>query len=68
MRLEQITAKALERYDFDRYLLARAVGKRAEELTRGAEPLVDMDIKIHKASDIAIFEIAEGKLEIIQEK
>jgi DNA-directed RNA polymerase subunit omega len=67
MRLEQITAKALERYDFDRYLLARAVGKRAEELTRGAEPLVDMDIKVDKASDIAIFEIAEGKLEIIKE-
>jgi DNA-directed RNA polymerase subunit omega len=67
MRLEQITAKALERYDFDRYLLARAVGKRAEELTRGADPLVDMDIKVDKASDIAIFEIAEGKLEIIKE-
>jgi len=68
MRLEQVTAKALERYDFDRYLLAKAVGKRAEELTKGAEPLIDMDIKKHKASDIAIFEIAEGKLEIIKEK
>jgi len=67
MRLEQITAKALERYNFDRYLLAKAVGKRAEELTKGAEPLVDMDIKTHKASDIAIYEIAEGKLEIIKE-
>jgi len=68
MRLEQITAKALERYDFDRYLLSKAVGKRAEELTKGAEPLVDMDIKRYKATDIALFEIAEGKLEIIKEK
>ncbi len=68
MRLEQIMAKALERYDFDRYLLAKAVGKRAKELTKGAEPLVDMNIKEHKASDIAITEIAEGKLEIILEK
>ena len=67
MRLETITAKALERYDFDRYLLAKAVGLRAEELTKGAKPLVDMDIKENKAADIAIYEIAEGKLEIIKE-
>jgi len=64
MRLEQITAKALEKYNFDRYLLSKAVGKRAKELTNGAEPLVDMDIKEHKATDIAIFEIAEGKIEV----
>ena len=67
MRLEQITAKALERYNFDRYLLSRAVGKRAKELTQGAKPLVDMDRKEYKATDIAISEIAEGKLEIILE-
>ncbi len=68
MRLEEVTAKALERYNFDRYLLARAVGKRAEALTKGeAQPLVNMDIKEHKATDIAIYEIAEGKLEIIVE-
>jgi len=68
MRLEQITAKALERYNFDRYLLSRAVGKRAKALTNGeVKPLVDMDIKEHKATDIAIFEIAEGKLEITLE-
>ncbi len=68
MRLEVINAKALERYNFDRYLLAKAVGKRAEQLRRGThKPLVDMDIKEYKATDIAIYEIAEGKLEIISE-
>jgi len=62
MRLEQITAQALERVDHDRYLLAKAIGKRAEELNAGAAPLVDMDIKKHKPTDIALYEIAEGKL------
>lgn len=66
-RLEQITAKALERLNHDRYLLTKAVGKRAEELNRGAAPLVDMDIKKHKATDIALYEIAEGKLHIEKE-
>jgi DNA-directed RNA polymerase subunit omega len=66
-RLEQITAKALERVNHDRYLLSKAVGKRAEELNAGAAPLVDMDVKKHKATDIAIHEIAEGKLHIEKE-
>ncbi len=64
MRLEQINAKALEKYNYNRYLLAKAVGKRAKELLEGAEPLVDMNIKEHKPTDIAIVEIAEGKLKI----
>jgi len=67
-RLEKIAAKALERYKFDRYLMAKAVGKRAKEITDGATPLVDMNIKEHKATDIALVEIAEGKLEIISER
>jgi len=67
MRLEQIAAVALEKYNFDRYLMAKAVGKRAEELTNGAKPLVDMNLKEHKATDIALVEIAEGKIEIIVE-
>ncbi len=67
MRLEQIAAKALEKYDFDRYLMSKAVGKRAKELTNGAKPLVDMNLKEHKATDIALIEIAEGKIEIIKE-
>jgi DNA-directed RNA polymerase subunit omega len=67
MRLEQITAKALERVDHDRYLLSKAIGKRAEELNKGATPLVDMDIKKHQPTDIALYEIAEGKLIVTRE-
>ena len=62
MRLEKIIAVALENVKHDRYLLAKAVGKRADQLSRGAAPLVDMDIKKFMATDIAIHEIAEGKI------
>lgn len=68
MRLEQIAAKALENLNHDRYLLAKTIGKRSEELSKGAVPLVDMDIKHHKATDIALREIAEGKLKVELEK
>jgi len=65
MRLEKIVAKALEMVDNDKYLLANAVGKRAKQLVRdGASPLVDMDVKKHKATDIALYEIAEGKIRV----
>ncbi len=64
MKIEKLTAKALERVDFDRYLLAVSVGKRANELANGAAPLVDMDPKIDKFTDIALVEIAEGKIAI----
>lgn len=62
MKVEKLTAQALERVDFDRYLLATAVGKRAEEIANGATPLVAMDPKIDKFTDIALVEIAEGKI------
>jgi DNA-directed RNA polymerase subunit omega len=64
MRLEKIVAEALKHVDNDRYLLAKAIGKRANELSGGAAPLIDMDIKKAKATDIALCEIAEGKLEV----
>jgi len=64
MRLEKIVAQALQHVNNDRYLLAKAIGKRANELSSGAAPLVEMDIKRHKATDIALYEIAEGKLNI----
>ncbi len=67
MKIEQLTAKALEILEFDRYLLAVAVGKRAEEISQGAKPLVDMDPKIDKFTDIALVEIAEGKLIVTEE-
>ncbi len=62
MRVEQLTAKALERVNFDRYLLAGAVGKRAEALANGAKPLVDYDPRKSKFADVALLEIAEGKI------
>lgn len=62
MKIEKLTAQALERVEFDRYLLATAVGKRAEEIANGATPLVAMDPKIDKFTDIALVEIAEGKI------
>jgi len=67
MKIEKLTAQALERVDFDRYLLAAAVGKRAEEIANGKAPLVDMDPKTEKFTDIALVEIAQGKLLISTE-
>lgn len=64
MRLEVLVAEALKHVDNDRYLLAKAIGKRANELSAGSAPLVDMDIKKSKATDIALREIAEGKLSV----
>jgi len=62
MRTEQLTAQALERVDFDKYLLANAVGKRAENIANGAEIYLERDITGMKYADIALAEIAEGKL------
>ncbi|MEA3490862.1 MAG: DNA-directed RNA polymerase subunit omega [Campylobacterota bacterium] len=62
MRVEKMTAKALENVNFDRYLLASAVGKRAAELANGAQPLIDFDPRRVKYADIALQEIAEGKI------
>ncbi len=69
-RIEVISARALARLDDDRYLLSAAVFQRIDELTRGAKPLVDMDIKKHKLADIALLEIANGYIGIdsVQEK
>lgn len=60
LRIEQITARALNRLDGDRYLLASLVFERVKELTNGAKPFVDMDVKKHKYSDIALREISDG--------
>ncbi len=67
MKIEKLTARALERVDFDRYLLAAAVGKRANEIANGSAPLVAMDPKVDKFTDIALVEIAEGKIVIHNE-
>jgi DNA-directed RNA polymerase subunit omega len=65
MRIEEILAKALERVGNDRYLLALAAGQRADELSKGAKPLLDSAIlRNMKYTDIAIHEIAKGLLVI----
>jgi len=64
MRTEQLTAQALEKVDFDKYLLANAVGKRAEEIANGAPSVLDIDTVDMKFTDIALQEIAEGKITV----
>jgi len=64
MRLEQLTAKALETANIDRYQLAIAVAKRSEELLNGAATKLNVDVKKAKTADIALMEIAEGHITI----
>jgi DNA-directed RNA polymerase subunit omega len=64
MRTEKLTALAMEKVDFDKYLLANAVGKRAEDIANGAEVQLDIDTSGMKYSDIALQEIAEGKITV----
>lgn len=61
-RIEKVAAKALERMGNDRYRLSLIVAKRAEQLADGAAPLVQLDKSKNKFSDIALHEIAEGKI------
>jgi DNA-directed RNA polymerase subunit omega len=63
MRSEQVAAKALKAVDDDRYKLSILVSKRAEQLSNGAEPLVK-NSKNLKFVDLALLEIAEGKIGI----
>lgn len=63
MRTEQIVAKALKVTGGDRYKLSLMISKRTEELAAGATPLIDgIDIRRMKFADIAILELAEGKI------
>lgn len=64
MRLEERMAKALEKVNNDRYILSIAVGQRADELSKGAKPLLEKNTQNMKYTDIAIDEIAEGLLQI----
>ncbi len=64
MRIEKITAKALKHLNDDRYKLSLLVSKRAEQLSNGAEPLVEVSKDTTKFTDIALLEIAEGKVSI----
>jgi DNA-directed RNA polymerase subunit omega len=64
MRLETLTAKALEIEGIDRYQLAIAVSTRADELLNGAQSKLNIDLKTMKATDLALMEIAEGVVSI----
>lgn len=64
MRLEKLTAKALETANIDRYQLALAVAKRSEQLQNGATSKLNIDLKKMKAADVALMEIAEGHITI----
>lgn len=62
MRTEQLTAAALENTNHDKYVLANAVGKRANEIANGAATVLDIDTSEMKYADVALQEIAEGKI------
>jgi len=64
MRTEKITAKALKFVDNDRYKLSLLVAKRAKQLANGAEVLIKKEDANSKFTDIALMEIAEGKVSI----
>ena len=64
MRLEERMTKALKQVNNDRYILAIAVGQRADELSKGAKPLLEQNTQKMKYTDIAIDEIANGLLKI----
>ena len=64
IRLEERISKALKQVDNDRYILAIAVGQRADELRKGAKPLLEVNTQKMKYTDIAIDEIASGLLRI----
>lgn len=64
MRIEKIIAQALEHLQGDRYKLSLVVSKRAEQLASGDKPLISADINKVKLTDIALMEIAQGKIEL----
>jgi DNA-directed RNA polymerase subunit omega len=62
MRIEEKVSQALKRLNNDRYILSIAVGQRADELSKGAKPLLTTNTLDMKYTDIAIEEIATGVL------
>ena len=64
MRLEELTAKALETTGADRYQLAIAVARRSDDLQNGATSKLNVDPKAYKAADLALMEFAKGVVSI----
>jgi DNA-directed RNA polymerase subunit omega len=62
MRIEEKVTQALKKLNNDRYVLSVAVGQRADELSKGAKPLLTTNTLDMKYTDIAIEEIASGVL------
>jgi DNA-directed RNA polymerase subunit omega len=61
MKVEELTAKILdENPNMDRYQIAIAVAKRADQLLNGSPSKLNIDPKSIKAADLALMEIAEG--------
>jgi DNA-directed RNA polymerase subunit omega len=69
-RIEKINAEALERVNYDRYLLSEAVARRVEELLEGAKPLVELPKpkELMQPTEIALLEIAKGALKVREVK
>ena len=62
MRLEKVVSKALKKVDNDSYKLSLMVAKRTKELNQGSVPKIDIKREKYKPQDIALMEIAEGKI------
>lgn len=61
MKVEELTAKILDNNpSMDKYQLALAVSKRADQLLNGATSKLSVSAKNIKASDLALMELAEG--------
>ena len=65
MRLEKVVSKALKQVNDDSYVLSLMVSKRANELSNGAEPMIELKKNSNlKNPDIALMEIAEGLIKL----
>lgn len=64
MRLEELTAKALEVTGADRYQLAIAVAQRSDQIQNGDTSKLNVDPKAYKPADLALMEIAAGVISI----
>ncbi|RDU66132.1 DNA-directed RNA polymerase subunit omega [Helicobacter didelphidarum] len=65
VRIEQTISQALDKTGNDRYKLSVLVFSRVKELSNGAKPLLKYSeeyLKCMEPCDIALTEIAEGKI------
>ena len=65
MKVEELTAKILDNNtNMDRYQLALAVAKRADQLEAGEPSKINVHPNSFKSTDLALMEIAEGLIVI----